>query len=173
MPIELPLILDADFLSSFAWVNRLDILEKMYSGKMVLLEEVMGELSRVGHLAARVQTSIDSGSVQLLAMQADSPEAAELARLLEPGRYGRGEAACMAYLKYNKGSMASNNLADVKVYCEKSSKYLLTTAEVLHQAYSKGLINLHEANKTWTDMINKRRKLPAASFSDYLACLEK
>ena len=173
MPIEPPLLLDADFLSSFAWVNRLDILEKLYSGKMIVLEEVMVELSRVGHLASRVQTSIASGSIDLVAMLADSPEALELARLLELGRYGRGEAACMAYLKRNKGSMASNNLADVKTFCDANHKFLLTTAQVLHQAYNEGVVGLEDADKIWSDMIGKRRKLPAASFSHYLANLKK
>ena len=173
MPIEPPLVLDADLLSSFAWVNRLDILDNLYSGKMIVLEEVMVELSRVRHLANRVQTSIATGSIALVEMLADSPEALELARLLEHGRYGRGEAACMAYLKHNEGSMASNNLADVKTFCEASHKYLLTTAEVLHQAYDNGAIGLEEADKIWSDMISKRRKLPAVSFSDYLANLEK
>lgn len=79
----------------------------------------------------------------------------------------------MAYLKHNKGSMASNNLADVRRFCEASHKYLLTTAEVLHQAYDNGVVGLGEADKVWSDMISKRRKLPAASFSDYLADQKK
>jgi predicted nucleic acid-binding protein len=172
LPIEPPLVLDADFLSSFAWVNRLDLLEKLYSGKMIVLEEVMVELSRVGHLASRVQTSIAVGSIKLVEMLADSPEALELARLLELGRYGRGEAACMAYLNHNKGSMASNNLADVKLFCEVNRKFLLTTADVLHQAFDNGAVGLEEADRIWRDMIGKRRKLPAASFSDYLGNLK-
>ena len=60
---EPPLILDADFISSFAWVDRLDILEGLYSKRMIILDEVLEELSRVPHLADRVELSIRSGHI--------------------------------------------------------------------------------------------------------------
>jgi hypothetical protein len=50
---------------------------------------------------------------------------------------------------------------------------LLTTADVLHQAYRTGHINLNEAIKTWTKMLSKKQKLPASSFSEYLSAIEK
>ncbi|MCD6391089.1 MAG: hypothetical protein J7L92_03765 [Dehalococcoidia bacterium] len=58
MSTEPPIILDSDFLSSFAWGKRLDILEGLYSKRMVVLEEVLEELRRVPHLASRVELSI-------------------------------------------------------------------------------------------------------------------
>ena len=39
MSTEPPIILDTYFLSSFAWVDRLDILEGLYSKRMLILEE--------------------------------------------------------------------------------------------------------------------------------------
>ena len=69
---EPPLVLDSDFLSSYSWVNRLDILEKLYSGRMVILDEVMEEINRVPHLAEQVMTSITSGSIQRVSMVAAS-----------------------------------------------------------------------------------------------------
>jgi predicted nucleic acid-binding protein len=72
---EPPVILDADFLSSFAWINRLDILENLYSKRMIVLEEVLEELRRVPHLASRVELSIRNGHIRSEAMFADSPEA--------------------------------------------------------------------------------------------------
>jgi len=59
-----PLVLDADLLSSFAWVDRLDILEKLFPKQMVVLDEVMNELRRVPHLSTRVQNCIDKGLIQ-------------------------------------------------------------------------------------------------------------
>jgi predicted nucleic acid-binding protein len=170
---EPPIILDSDLLSSFAWVKRLDILEKLYSKRMVVLEEVLEELQRVPHLASRVGQSIKNGHIISRAMFADSPEALQLAKLLESGRYGTGEAACMAYLTQHDGILGSNNLSDVKAFCTQNKKQLLTTADVLHQAYRTGHINLNEANKTWTKMLSKKQKLPASSFSEYLSAIEK
>ena len=64
LPTEPPIILDADFVSSFAWVNRLDILEFFYSKRMVILEEVLEELKRVPHLASRVEESMRNGHIE-------------------------------------------------------------------------------------------------------------
>ena len=173
MSIDPPVILDADFVSSFAWVNSLNILEKLYSKRMIILEEVLEELNRVPHLASRVELSISNGHIKCEAMFADSPEALQLAELLETCRYGTGEAACMAYLTQHDGILGSNNLSDVKAFCTQNNKRLLTTADVMYQAYEKSLISLEEADKIWTDMLSKRRKLPASSFSEYMTVIKK
>jgi len=166
---EPPLVLDADFISSFAWVNRLDILEGLYSKRMIILEEVMEELRRVPHLVSRVEISIRNGHIRSETMFADSPEALQLARFLETGRYGTGEASCMAYLTQHDGILGSNNLADVKAFCIQNKKRLLTTADVIYQAYEASHLSLDEADQVWADMLSKRRKLPASSFSEYVA----
>ncbi len=173
MSTEPPLVLDADFLSSFAWVKRLDILEALYSGRMVVLEEVLEELREVPHLASRVELSIRRGHIRTETMLADSPEALRLATLLDSGRYGRGEASCMAYLTERDGILASNNLSDVKAFCIKYGKRLLTTADVLCQAYEMGLTNLTKTDEIWAGMLSKQRKLPASSFTDYLSVIGK
>ena len=173
MSTEPPVILDADFVSSFAWVNRLDILEGLYSKQMIILEEVLEELRRVPHLVLKVDLSIRNGHIRSEAMFADSPEALQLAKFLEIGRYGIGEASCMAYLTQHDGILGSNNLSDVKDFCIQNKKRLLTTADVLHQAYKARQINLDEADKTWADMLSKKRKLPASSFSEYLSAIKR
>lgn len=129
----------------------------------------MEELNRVPHLASRVKLSIRNGHIKCEAMFADSPEALQLAKFLETGRYGTGEASCMAYLIQHDGILGSNNLSDVKAFCIQSKKRLLTTADVMYQAYEAGHMNIDEADKIWGDMISKRRKLPALSFSEYMS----
>lgn len=79
---EPPIILDADFLSSFAWVNRLDILKGLYPKRMIILEEVLEELKRVPHLASKVKLSIRNGHIKRESMYADSPEALQLGKFL-------------------------------------------------------------------------------------------
>jgi len=170
---EPPIILDSDFLSSFAWVNRLDILEDLYSKRMIVLEEVLEELRRVPHLASKVELSIKKGHIRSAAMLADSPEALQLAKFLESGRYGTGEASCMAYLTQHNGVLGSNNLSDIMDFCTQSKKQLLTTAEVLQQAYKTGHITLAEADEIWAGMLSKKRKLPASSFTEYLSAIER
>ena len=168
MLTEPPLVLDSDFLSSFAWVDRLDILDHLYSHQMLIIDQVFVEINRVVHLAEKVQILITNGSIRRLSMLADEPDALEFAALLGSGRFGAGESACMAYLKYHPGSMGSNNLRDVKYYCETNGKRLLTTGEALIDACENGHLGLDEADGLWTGMLAKRRKLPVPTFSEYL-----
>jgi len=79
----------------------------------------------------------------------------------------------MAYLTQHDGILGSNNLSDVKDFCTQNNKPLLTTAEVLHQAYKTGQIKLDEADEIWAGMLSKRRKLPTSSFTEYLLDIEK
>lgn len=168
MSTDLPVVLDTDFLSSFAWVGRMDIIESRYSGRMVVLEEVMMELDRVPHLASCVRQSMAQGHIREESIMVDSPEALEFARLHDTGRYGSGEASCMAYLSYHEGMLASNNLADVKRFCIAGRISLLTTADVLLQAYDDGSLSVAEADSIWLNMLARKRKLPGASFTGYL-----
>jgi len=165
--IELPLVLDCDVLSSFAWANRLDILEQLYAKNMIVLEEVIDELSKIARIAKKVDSIIKRGSIRLVSTPANAPEALELARLLKSGRYGKGEAACLAYLKYNFGSLASNNLSDVKVVCSDKNICLLTVPGIINHAYETNVITEKEANEVWMEMIKKKRRLPTNSFYDF------
>jgi len=90
---EAPILLDTDFLSSFAWVDRMDIIEGLYSKRMIALEEVMVELSKVPHLDDRACFSIMHGHIKRVGMMVGSAEASEYIRLHETGRYGSGEAS--------------------------------------------------------------------------------
>ena len=173
MSTDAPIVLDADFVSSFAWVDRMDILENLYSKRMVILEEVMEELNRVPHLAARVRLCVEKGHITIETMLAGSPEALQLARFHESGRYGAGEASCMAYLVYRGGILASNNLADVKAFCAVHKMPLLTTPDVLLQSYEDGCLGVKEADAIWSGMLARRRKLPTSSFTEYLATLKR
>jgi predicted nucleic acid-binding protein len=166
---ESPVVLDTDFVSSFAWVDRMDILEGLYSRRMLILEEVTVELERVAHLAERVRLSIAAGHITPRVMVAGSPEALQFARFHESGRYGAGEAACMAYILYHGGVLASNNLSDVEAFCTRQGIPLLTTADVLRRLYEEGRLSISEADELWGKMLATHRKLPASSFSEYLA----
>ena len=169
MSTEPPVVLDTDFLSSFAWVDRMDILESLYSKRMLILEEVIEELERVPYLAEQVRLSIAAGHITPQVMLAGSPEALQFARFHESGRYGAGEAACMAYILYHGGVLASNNLSDVKAFCTRNGIPLLTTPDVLRRLYDEGRLSISEADELWGNMLARRRKLPASSFSEYLA----
>jgi len=94
-----PLMLDASTLSNFAWVGRLDILELYSGGQAIMLPEIDQELRRRPVLVSRVFPCVGRwlvrDSLNLL-----SPEGQEYAPLSK--HVGKGEAAVMAYARYNK-----------------------------------------------------------------------
>ena len=86
---------------------------------------------------------------------------------------GRGEAAGIAMAKHRDGTLASNNLRDVRLYVEKYNIAHITTGDILIEALDAGIITEAEGNTIWAEMIQKRRTLPTATFSEYLITYRK
>ena len=164
---------DTDCLSAFLWVREESILAKLYTGRIILPAQVYSELRKVPHLQARADTLKNSGDLRIESMEAGSPEYRDYLQMTtspEAGMriIGRGEAAGIAMAKHRRGTLASNNLRDVRLYVEKYKISHITTGEILIEAMDAGIITENEGNTIWADMIRKRRMLPAASFSEYL-----
>ena len=81
---------------------------------------------------------------------------------------GRGEAGGIALAKTYNGILASNNYKDIAPYIEKYNLKHIDTGQILVEALEKGLITEDEGNSIWTQMLAKRRKLQASTFSEYL-----
>ena len=75
--------------------------------------------------------------------------------------------------KQREGTLASNNLRDIRPYVEKYEISHITTGDILIDAMDAGIITEAEGNIIWSDMIRKRRMLPTATFSEYLADYRK
>ena len=84
---------------------------------------------------------------------------------------GNGEASALVLAKFNHGIIASNNLKDITNYAQEFDLQILTTADILREAYATEYITLSEADDIWKHMLAKRRRLPASSFSEYLRML--
>lgn len=164
------LVLDTDVISSFAWIKRLDIIIKLYSPNLVLLDVVEGELSNTPHLMVQVDKYIDEGKIKFIELELYSSmeglKYACLRRNIET--IGIGEAACMAYCRYNNYILGSNNFRDILEYCEEHEIEIKTTKDILIEAYENSLIDENEGNKIWKEMKLKQRKLPCETFSDAL-----
>ena len=70
--------------------------------------------------------------------------------------------------KHYGGIVASNNFRDIQVYITEFGLKHTTTGAILIDAYTRKIITEAEGNRIWAQMIAKRRKLGAASFTDYL-----
>ncbi len=164
---------DTDCLSAFLWVRGESILTRLYAGKIILPAQVYNELRRVPHLQARVDMLKNSKDLYVESMEVGTAEYRDYLKMTsspEKGMriIGSGEAAGIAMAKNRGGTLASNNLRDIRFYVEKLKISHITTGDILIKAMDAGIITEAEGNTIWADMIRKKRMLPTASFSEYL-----
>ncbi len=165
---------DTDCISAFLWSNDESLLAKMYPGKIVIPREVYDELSnpRISHLKDRIDVLIESNIAAIESIDITTEEYG-LYRKLTGSRekgikiIGKGEAAAIVLANKYDGILGSNNLRDIKFYVEKFSLKHITTGDILIEAYKRNLITEQEANAVWANMLAKRRKLGADSFTEY------
>lgn len=173
------LFFDTDCISSFLWVKEENILFKLYPGRIVLPKDVFTELSNpsIPHLKHKVNELCENGDVTTKEILTDTEEYSlyyKLAILPPKGekRIGKGEAAAIALAKAYDGILASNNLKDISKYVKKYNLEHVATGDILVSALKAGYIDENNGNEIWSNMISKRRILPANSFTDYLKTIE-
>ncbi len=169
---------DTDCLSAFLWIREESILTRLYAGRIILPAQVYHELQRVSYLLARVDMLKNRGHFSVESMEAGSEEYNDYLQMTtspEAGMriIGRGEAAGIAMAKQRDGTLASNNLRDIRPYVEKYRISHITTGDILIEAMNAGIITKADGNTIWSDMIRKRRMLPTTTFSEYLANYRK
>ncbi|MFI3213203.1 MAG: hypothetical protein R3Y24_07660 [Eubacteriales bacterium] len=81
---------------------------------------------------------------------------------------GKGEAAGIALAKTYDGILASNNWRDIAVYIERYNLKHIDTGMILTEALEKKIITEEQGNDIWKRMINKNRRLPTGTFTEYL-----
>lgn len=168
------LFFDTDCLSAFLWINNINILHELYGGKIVLPEPVYQELSNpcIPHIKQRADMLISNNDAMVKRIEVDTEEYKLYSSLVrgEKGKkgIGRGEAGGIALAKIYNGVLASNNYADISPYIKEYNLKHIDTGQILVEAMEKGLITESDGNIIWGQMLAKKRKLPAASFSEYL-----
>lgn len=171
-----PYVFDNDCLSSFLWVKRTDILNVLFPGLVKVPDLVVHELSYLGTTKRAwvydlLLHEIREGKFEVLSLPAASPAGKEFTRLICGGQgkaMGRGEAAVLAWVKHNGGTVASNNLADVANYCHAHGLNFICTDDILCKACLEGVFAEKEGNLLWEEMKHYRRKLPEYDFSEAL-----
>ena len=168
------LFFDTDCISAFLWVNNQSILSLLYPQGIVIPDSVYAELSNpcVRHLKDKIDILIANKKVVIEEMYVDSPSYNTFIELSSPSRkakaIGKGEAAVIALAKECDGIVASNNLRDIKDYVIKYNLTHITTGDILVEALKQNIISEKDGNTIWKNMLEKRRKLGAASFTEYL-----
>lgn len=169
------LFFDTDCLSAFLWVGKESLLPKLYPRKIIIPKPVYTELDRpaISHLKARIDALAAANLVTIQDIPIDSDEYETYYQLTENPTQGHkiignGEAASIALALHYKGIVASNNLRDISTYITEYSLKHTTTADILVDAFNRGFITENQGNTIWSNMLAKRRRLGAASFTAYL-----
>lgn len=169
------LFFDTDCICAFLWVRNESLLPRLYPGRIVIPRPVYTELCRPGipHLKARVDELLARNLVSIQDIDIASEEYRTYYQLTENPKkghkvIGNGEAASISLAKQHGGVVASNNLRDIQSYISEYNLKHMTTDDILIDAYNQKLITEDEGNTIWANMLAKRRKLGAGSFTDYL-----
>lgn len=168
------LYFDTDCISSFLWVHREDILLTLFKDRIIIPKQVFNELSspKVPHIGKKVNDLLTNNDIAVKEIVLNTSEYYCYQELTNPTQkglkiIGNGEAAVLSLVKVNGGIVASNNLKDIAIYVKKFNLNHTTTADILVQSFKSKLIDESDGNLIWQKMVLKKRKLPAASFSNY------
>ena len=168
------LFFDTDCLSAFLWINDTNILSELYGGRIILPEPVYRELCNpsIPHIKQRADILIHNHDASVKTIELGTEEYELYSQLIrsEKGRkgIGRGEAGGIALARTYNGILASNNYKDIAIYIEKYNLRHTDTGKILAEALEKRLITESDGNIIWKKMLDKRRMLPAESFTGYL-----
>jgi len=113
-----PIFYDTDCLSSFLGVNKINILEKLYSQIIIstTVKEEFFNPSTPDIIKEILQKCINKNYVQIKGLEYDSKEFNiyyELHTSSEGEKDGKGELTTIALAKTYNGIIASNNLKDI------------------------------------------------------------
>lgn len=169
------LFFDTDCISAFLWVNKTNILQQLYPGKIIIPQQTYTELSYpyAPHLKQRIDVLIDMGDAKIMDILTESNDYDLYLQMTNNPQngykvIGQGEAASLILAKTNNGIIASNNLRDIGQYIKDWNLKYTTTADILVESFQKGIITEKDGNVIWTDMLAKKRKIGANSFTEYL-----
>lgn len=169
-----PLFLDTDCFSAFLWVAHENLILQLYAGRIGLPQQVYRELSKVQFLKARVDALLKANQVLLYQISAGTDSGDLYLKLTNhPDKgfkvIGSGEAAAIVLAKQYKGILGSNNIRDILPYVKLFDLQYRTSADILVEALEQRLISEGQGNVIWQDMLKRNRKLPASTFSQFLA----
>jgi len=160
-------------IASFLWIQRVGIVIGLFGNRIRVLSEVIRELERLKHTKSGhtvyedLQHFVKAYTyVQVSMLIAGSVY--EIYRCLTEGYCGKGmgsgEASVVSHALHEHGIVASNNLKGIEPFCSKYDPELISTEDILVAAVIQKIISFEVGKKTWCDMVNKKRKLPAYEF---------
>ncbi len=165
---------DTDCLASFLLVEKEEIIEKLFKGRIVIPRQVYAELDRPAIrniLKIKLDNFIKNSKAKIYYTEINTNEERLYKELIcgkEGKSIGSGEAICIALAKTFNGILSSNNLKDICLHIKKYSLEFITTGNILVMALKEELINESEGEAIWQMMLKNKRKIGPNTFKEYL-----
>lgn len=160
------ILLDADIISHFISGGQFALLPAIFKNKKVLLDIVAIELRASKKFKTYIENVIAMGFIKEINFQGDKQVVIEYAKLIKT--FGKGESACMAYCRYNKGILASSNLKDISKYCEDNGIIYLTTMDFLTEALKSKQLSEQACNDFIRNVKAAGSKLPVNTMAEFI-----
>ncbi len=162
------ILIDADVFIHLKLVGLLIYLPKIIEPySLSMLKNVLDELIRFRSEKNEILNLIDMMKILIINLDSiDNDDMIyEYAKLITT--MGDGESATLAYARFSDKKIISNNLSDIRNYCEANGILYLTTIDVFDVAVRKGIISLNEANEYMNTLLQKEKKVPDTSIESY------
>ena len=148
-------VLDCDLISTFAKVNRIDLLEKLFSdSKLVITASVYNELLEVKQYGFDFPDKVMQSSIGLINIQRD--ERGIFEDFLHDYRIHLGEAEGIAIAKCRNGVFITNDSRAVE-FCKEKRVKVLNLKDILRRIAVEKIINKGEMIKLISDIEDKDR----------------
>ena len=173
-----PIFYDADCISSFLKIDRIDLLKNLFK-EILMPKQVYDELiSPDSYWLVKKNAELlkKEGFLKIVTIEANFEQLKNYnsmisGKLMKP--IGKGEAAALSLAITNKGIIASNNLRDIEKIAKKHNIPILTSSIILTALCELRLYSKDEIEKIWKAMQKRNTKLPEKTFEKYYAKLFK
>ncbi|MFO7992359.1 MAG: hypothetical protein R6U61_08745 [Thermoplasmata archaeon] len=143
------ILVDTNILSTFAKIDRLDLLEKVL-GEMHISPNVLDEVKRAEELgyshAEKILKGIKEGKILISCIREDEVEFLEKV----PSSFGRGERDCVA-IALNRDALIVTNERRVLNYCKRNGIAHVRLNTILRKLWKDEIIEEKEVR----DLIHK------------------
>lgn len=168
-----PLFLDTDCLSSFLWVGKESLVLQLYADRIGIPRQVYEELRKVQTLRNKIDALLKSEKVMLYHISAGTDSGNLYLKLTEhPDQgykiIGSGEASAIVLAREYNGILGSNNMRDIVPYIKLFNLKHRTSATIMVDALEHNLISVGQGDVIWRAMLQRNRKLPADTFTEFL-----
>ncbi|AEA44772.1 hypothetical protein [Fluviicola taffensis] len=165
------LVFDADVLIHFIQGESFSDLRNIFpSNRKIVLDRVYMEVEKYKLSKTMLDSAIHQLKfIEIVQFPVNADMMKEYAHLTSAVMdMGAGESACMSFCKFTKDIVVSSNLRDVGEYCKRHTLDLLTTFDLIKEAYNSKLWTEEQYDAFISNVRAKGGRLPFKNLKESL-----